>query len=240
MTTLTNFAALLSLGGGGGGGGDLATVLGSGNTTGGSDIEFSSGDGIVTTANGAGAGFDLVMSAGDAGGVLSDGGDFNIFPGSGFGGGVDGVINLNGDVVVSGTLTLSNLLSGTGTPEGVEAAPPSTLFQRTDGDISTNANLYVKVSGVGMVGWVPLVPPVFETFVAVGVAVFTTSRSVFDDPTSLGVENIAVYWNGVLQREGGPDDYTVAFESPGAGTAEITFTSIPPPGDFITIRYLPA
>jgi len=236
VAQFSNFAALLNLGGGGGGG-TLATVLAAGNTTGVDDIEFSSGTGIVTTANGAGPGFDLGVTGGDAGGGNFDGGDLNLGGGAGSGTGVDGVVNITGDLVVTGSLSLSNLIQGTGTPEGATAAPPSTLFQRTDGDSSTNANLYVKMLGAGVTGWAPLVPAVFETFVAVGVATFVTSRAVFDDPVSLGVENIAVFWNGVLQREGGGDDYTVVF---GGVSATITFTSTPPPGDFVTIRYLPA
>jgi len=236
VAQFSNFAALLNLGGGGGGG-DLATVLAAGNTTGGSDLEFSSGDSIVTTANGAGPGFDLEATAGDAGGGNFDGGDLILSGGSGSGTGVNGVVNVQGDLVVTGSLSLSNLIQGTGTPEGVTAAPPSTLFQRTDGDSSTNANLYVKMLGAGVTGWAPLVPAVFETFVAVGVPTFVTSRAVFSDPVSLGVENLAVFWNGVMQREGGTDDYTVVF---GGASATITFTSTPPPGDFITIRYLPA
>jgi hypothetical protein len=232
----SNFAALLNLGGGGGGG-TLAAVLAAGNATGGTDLEFSSGDRLVTEDNAAGPGFDFNLDGSDAGGGNFDGGDINLNPGAGSGTGVAGVVNINGDLVVTGSLSLSNLLTGVGTPEGATAAPPSTLFQRTDGDSSTNANLYVKMLGVGVTGWAPLVPPVFETFVAVGVATFVTSRAVFDDPVSLGVENIAVFWNGVLQREGGGDDYTVVF---GGASATITFTSTPPPGDFITIRYLPA
>jgi hypothetical protein len=243
VAQFSNFAALWNLGVGGGGSGDLATVLGTGNTTGGSDIEFSSGDAIVTTANGFGAGFDLNITGGDAGGGSFDGGDLVLSGGAGAGGNPDGEVRVDGDLTVTGTLSMSNLLTGVGTPEGAAAAPPSTLFQRTDGDSSTNANLYVKMLGVGTTGWAPLVPPVFEIFVAVGVATFVTSRDVFPDSAALGIENIAVFWNGVMQRRGGypanpgADDYSVTF---GLGSATITFTSTPPPGDFVTIRYLPA
>lgn len=237
MATFTNFQALLQLGGGGGGG-TLASVLASGNATGGNDILFSAstGDGIDTENNALGAGYALDIVGSDAGGGLFVGGDINLTPGSGSGGGADGVVNINGDLVVTGTVSLPNLVVGTGTPEGSEVASVGTIFQRTDGDISTNSTMYFKVSGAGNTGWVPAGPPVFETFVAVGVATFVTSRAVFDDPLALGVENLAVFWNGVLQREGGADDYTVSF---GGASATITFTSTPPPGDFITIRYLP-
>ena len=42
--------------------------------------------------------------------------------------------------------------SGTGTPEGVVAAPVGSLFTRTDGGAGTT--LYVKESGAGNTGWV--------------------------------------------------------------------------------------
>lgn len=235
MANFTNFEALLQLAGTGSTG-DLMTVLGVGNTTGGNDIIFSSGDRLDTEDNGAGAGFALNIDGSDAGGGAFAGGDINLNPGAGSGGGADGVVNVNGDLVVTGTVSLSNLIVGTGSPEGVEVAGVGTIFQRTDGDISTNSTAYLKVSGAGNTGWVPMGPPVFETYVASGSASFVTSRAVFDDPLALGVENLAVFWNGVYQREGGSDDYTVVF---GGASATITFTSTPPPGDFITIRYLP-
>lgn len=233
MASFTNFEALLQLAGTGSTG-DLMTVLGVGNTTGGSDIVFSSGDRLDTEDNGAGAGFALNIDGSDAGGGAFAGGDINLNPGAGSGGGADGVVNVNGDLVVTGTVSLSNLVVGTGNPEGSEVASVSTIFQRTDGGAG-NA-VYFKMSGAGDTGWVPAGPPVFETYVASGSPSFVTSRAVFDDPLALGVENLAVFWNGVYQREGGSDDYTVVF---GGASATITFTSTPPPGDFITIRYLP-
>lgn len=232
MATFTNFQALLQLGGGGGG--TLATVLASGNSTGGSDILFSSGDGIDTENNAVGAGFDLDIRGSDAGGGVFPGGDITLTPGSGSGGDPDGVVNIAGDLVVTGSVSLSNLLVGAGTPEGSVVAPISTIFQRTDGGAGNS--VYFKQSGAAATGWVPAGPPVFETFVAVGMPDFTTSRAVFDDPLALGVENIAVFWNGVLQREGPGDDYTVMFNPT---SATVTFSTTLPAGDFITIRYLP-
>jgi hypothetical protein len=41
---------------------------------------------------------------------------------------------------------------GTGTPEGVVAAPVGTLFLREDGGAGTT--LYIKESGTGNTGWV--------------------------------------------------------------------------------------
>jgi hypothetical protein len=40
---------------------------------------------------------------------------------------------------------------GTGTPEGVVAAPVGTLFLREDGGAGTT--LYIKESGTGNTGW---------------------------------------------------------------------------------------
>jgi hypothetical protein len=233
-TFSSNFSAILAQAGTGGAG-TLAATLALGNTTGGNDIEFSSGDGIVTTANGAGAGFDLGLSAGDAGGGTFAGGDLNLSAGTGSGGGANGTINLNGDVVVTGSLTLPNLRSGTGSPEGSEVADVGAIYSRTDGGAG-NA-VYFKMSGTATnTGWVPSGPHAVEFFTASGSAMFTTGRAVFDDPLTLGVTNLLVFWNGVLQRQGATEDYTVVF---GGASATITFAVTPPSGDFITIQYLP-
>jgi hypothetical protein len=234
-TFSSNYAAILALSGGGGG--DLTTTLGLGNATGGNDILFSAstGDGIDTENNGGGAGYALDITGSDAGGGVFTGGDINLTPGSGSGGGADGVVNVNGDLVVAGTLVLSNLQSGTGSPEGVVAAGVGTLFTRTDG--AAGNSLYLKQSGAGNTGWVPAGPLVRELFTAVGAPTFATSRAVFDDPLALGVTALNVYWNGVLQREGATEDYTVVY---GVGSATVTLLVTPPPGDFITLDYLPA
>jgi len=233
VVQLTNFAAILAQAGTGGAG-TLAATLALGNTTGGNDLEFSSGDGIVTTANGAGAGFGLSIAAGDAGGGVFVGGDLDLFAGSGSGGGADGTINLNGDVTVTGTLTLTNLRAGTGTPEGAEVADIGTTYSRTDGGAG-NA-VYFKMAGVGNTGWCPAGPHAVEFFTASGSPSFVTSRAVFDDPVTLGVVNMLVFWNGVLQREGATEDFTVVF---GGASATVTLAVTPPSGDFITIQYLP-
>jgi hypothetical protein len=52
------------------------------------------------------------------------------------------------------SLTLDNtcrILTGTGTPEGVVAAPVCSMYLRTDG--SNNTTLYIKTSGTGNTGW---------------------------------------------------------------------------------------
>lgn len=238
MATYTNFQAILQLSGGGSG--TLATVLTAGNTTGGSDIIFSDAGGgetdrIIAASNPGGAGFDLNIDGSDAGAGVSTGGDINLTPGAGFGGGADGVVNINGDLVVTGTLSLPNLISGTGSPEGVTAAAVSTIYQRTDGGVGNS--IYFKMSGAGTTGWAPAGPPVFEEFLAVGSTDFILTRLAFEDTATLGIENIAVFWNGVLQRIAA--EYTVAFNVPPTMTT-VTLTIPLTPGDFITIRYLPA
>lgn len=55
----------------------------------------------------------------------------------------------------SGTMTLRNgvqIITGTGSPEGVVAAPVSSHYHRTDGGAGTS--FYVKESGTGNTGWV--------------------------------------------------------------------------------------
>ena len=60
-----------------------------------------------------------------------------------------------GTAVVTGLMTASNFRSGTGSPEGVVTAPVGTVFERTDGGVSTA--LYIKETGAGNTGWAPLV-----------------------------------------------------------------------------------
>jgi hypothetical protein len=43
------------------------------------------------------------------------------------------------------------MLRGAGSPEGVVAAPPGTVWLRTDG--GTGTTLYVKETGTGASGW---------------------------------------------------------------------------------------
>jgi len=73
-----------------------SAVLAIGNSTGGTDAEISSGDSIVGEDNGAGAGGDLPITAGNATAGNNDGGDVVINPGSGFGTGDSGIVQVNG------------------------------------------------------------------------------------------------------------------------------------------------
>ena len=73
-----------------------AQVLASGNTSGGTNPVISSGDSLLGEDNGAGAGGDLPITAGSATAGNNDGGDVIISPGSGFGTGTDGIVQVNG------------------------------------------------------------------------------------------------------------------------------------------------
>lgn len=237
MAFSSNYSAILALAGGGGGGEDLAATLAIGNSTGGNDIIFSAstGDGIDTENNGAGPGYTLDLRGSDAGGGLFVGGNIDITPGLGSGGGANGVVNVNGDLVVTGNLILANLISGAGNPEGVVVAAIGAIYQRSGGGAGNS--IYFKQANTGLAtGWVPAGPLVTEQFTSVGVPSFITSRAVFDDPVALGVGALLVYWNGLLQREGVGNDYTVVY---GGASATITFLVTPPSLDVITIRYLP-
>lgn len=236
MTTHhSNFSAILALAGAGG---DLATTLAAGNTTDGSDILISSGDALAAEDNPAGAGFLLEIRGSDAGGAgPDDGGDINLIPGSGIGGGADGVVNVNGDLHVTGSLVLSNLISGSGSPEGSVVADIGAVYQREDGGAGNT--LYFKQADNGLnTGWVPAGPRVRDDEVADGTATeFTTSRPVFEPATGLEqVGNLLVFWNGILQREG--VDYSVTYI---AGVeARVDFNPLVPPNeDMITLEYLP-
>ena len=230
----TNFKTILDLALAAGGSSGLAPNLAVGNTTGGNDIEFSSGDGILGTLNAGGAGSDLSIIASAAGAGVSNGGDLNLGGGAGFGGGLQGVVNILGDLTVSGSLTLSNLASGAGSPEGILALGVGAFYSRTDGGAGNSQ--YFKQTGVGVNGWVPAGPLYCEEFTSVGAAAFVTTRAVFDDPVALGVCALVVFWNGVLQREGGAEDYAVVY---GGASATITFNVTPPTGDLVTVQYLP-
>lgn len=73
-----------------------AEVLANGNSTGGTDPLISSGDSIIGEDNGAGDGGDLPITAGSATANNDNGGDVIISPGSGFGTGADGIVQVNG------------------------------------------------------------------------------------------------------------------------------------------------
>ena len=52
----------------------------------------------------------------------------------------------------TGVVTVAQVISGIGTPEGVVTASPGTLYLNTSGGASTT--LYVKETGTGNTGWV--------------------------------------------------------------------------------------
>jgi hypothetical protein len=234
-TFSSNFAAILEIAGTAGGG-TLAAVLAAGNTTGGTDIVISSGDAIDAANNGAGAGFELQIIGSDGGGGLFVGGNVRITPGQGSGGGADGEVIVDGDGTVTGDLTVTGsfvydlIFRGTGTPEGAVVAAVGAVYQRLDG--AAGNTMYLKQSGGGLnTGWVPAGPTITEEFTAVGAAAFTTARNFFQN-TGVNLR-LFVTWNGVRQREGGGNDFTVTAAN------QITFAVSPPPGDIIAIEYLP-
>lgn len=232
---VTNFTEILALSAGGASG--LAANLAIDPTTGANDIEMSVllGAAIDAEDNPGGAGATLEINGSNALAGVSAGGDIDLNPGLGFGGGANGVVNVGGDLVVAGSLTLSNLASGAGSPEGVLALAVGAFYSRTDGGAG-NAQYVKQGGGAGATGWCPVGPLFCEEFTSVGAASFVTSRAVFDDPTGLGVCALVVFWNGVLQRPGGSEDYTVVY---GGASATITFNVTPPTGDLVTIQYLP-
>jgi hypothetical protein len=63
---------------------------------------------------------------------------------------------LNGDGQNRLNNTNVRLHSSTGSPEGVFSADPGSLYQRSDGGVGTT--LYVKGTGTGTTGWVPMEP----------------------------------------------------------------------------------
>lgn len=234
-TFSSNFSAILALAGAGGAP-PLSSVLASGNTTGGNDLEVSSGDRVKGEDNGAGPGFDLTLDGGDAGGGVFGGGDVVVNVGSGSGGGAAGEFQVNGNTVITGDLTVTGtfnipgFFSGAGSPEGAVVANIGDVFRRSDG--GSGNSLYLKQASSGLnTGWVPAGPRVLDTFTSSGSAVYTTGRDFFDS-TALGIK-IFVAWNGLRQREGGANDFTIT------GTDQITFNTAPPSGDVIAIEYLP-
>ena len=103
----------------------LAATLLAGNTTGGTDLEVTSGDTIVSP-DGAGGGVDLNLKAGDATAGDTDGGDIVLTPGSLSGAGADGEVRVAGDMSISGKLTVAGLIDPTGLIFEEAAAPSTT------------------------------------------------------------------------------------------------------------------
>ena len=65
------------------------------------------------------------------------------------------ILQCIGDAIVTGRLRVgaSDIVSGSGSPEGSVTAPVGSMYMRSDGGASTS--LYVKESGVGNTGWIP-------------------------------------------------------------------------------------
>lgn len=225
----SNFSAILALSGGGGG--PLSTVLSLGNETGNNSLIVS--DPAVNTNariqgedSGVADAGDLILRGGNT--TAGTGGDVTIQAGTG--NVDDGVITLSGDTVVTnGNLSTPLILSGTGSPEGAVVAPVGAIYKRIDG--SAGSTLYTKISGVGNTGWVPVGPSITEDFLGDGIsATFMTTRNFANLPGS-GIEP-RVYLNGIRQRSGVGNDYTVTIPN------TITFSSTPFLNDVILIDFL--
>jgi hypothetical protein len=115
-TIVTRADVVDAVTGGGGGGGtpSLDLVLAAGNATGANGIEFSIGNTGITTETSAGAGANLFISAGDAGGVGNNGGILALTGGLWTGApGKPGAVLVQADSTASGGATGAvNLLGG--------------------------------------------------------------------------------------------------------------------------------
>jgi len=133
----------------GGGGSDLATTLGLGNVTGGTNIIVTSGDTLQGEDNPAGGGDDLLIRAGNAGGGGGDdGGDIYLTPGSESGGGNDGEIyaqgtlNGSGDAIFDGYVGIKETTT--------QPSPPSTqgaIWVRTFVGTADNGGYFLGGDG---------------------------------------------------------------------------------------------
>ena len=106
----------------------LLASAGAGNGNGGL-LTVSAGAGGPTGGNGG----DVVVSAGDASGGAGGGGDILLNPGAGFGAGTAGVVQVNGDAIVTndlnvgGKLTVTGLIDPTGLVLNGQASIPTSV-----------------------------------------------------------------------------------------------------------------
>lgn len=104
------------------------------------------GNSITSSTN---TGLDIIAGAS---GTLVDGNTFNGNAGVALGdAGTGTIVGLNAGMATPYLTESVKRLAGTGSPEGVHAAPVGSIYQRTDGGASTT--LYVKESGTGNTGW---------------------------------------------------------------------------------------
>jgi len=242
----SNFQAILSLISAGG---TLQSILASGNTTGGTPIEITSGDFIQGEDSAVAAGSDVILRAGNATAGAGDGGDLLLFGGTSFGG-TPGIVNVTGDttfndnVTVTGEITSATRFVGTGSPEGAVLADSGSQFTRTDAT-SLGNNVYVKLTDGVNTGWAPLGPRCTETFTATGAsATFTLASGdgFYRNVSGTPVVDVCVYWNGVRLTEGAlTGDYAITAITPGTVQIRdgIGNPLIPLLGDRIIIEYLP-
>lgn len=109
----------------------------------------------------ADAGSNMYLSAWDDSGAYID--DVIVITRAAGGAiGVNRPIELADDLVATGSITSSNIHQGSGSPEGAVTAAIGSLYQRTDAAPAA----YIKNSGAGNTGWLPLTPRGNQAFTA--------------------------------------------------------------------------
>lgn len=106
--------------------------------------------------------------------------------------------------------------SGSGTPEGTITAPIGSTFSRTNG--STGTSLYVKESGSGNTGWVPVAAGGGGGTGDVTGPIASTDGQlvVFDGTTGKAIKGANFVWNGsTLAAGSGVPIISDSFNSPG-------------------------
>jgi len=135
-------------------GGDDCSLIGcNAHANGTINIQMRAARGRVLGCNvtlSSNTGLDITATAS---GTLVDGNSFNANVGVALGdAGTGTTVGLNAGLPSPYLTESVKRLAGTGTPEGVHAAPVGSFFQRTDGGAGTA--FYVKETGTGNTGWV--------------------------------------------------------------------------------------
>lgn len=134
-------------------GGDDAVVIGCtahGNAT--ANIQMRAARGRVVANSITGSGNTGLDITGTATSTLVDDNSFNGNAGLALGdAGTGTIVGLNAGMATPYLTESVKRLAGTGSPEGVHAAPVGSTYNRTDGGAGTS--FYVKETGTGNTGW---------------------------------------------------------------------------------------
>ena len=130
---------------------------------------------------------------------------------------------------------------GVGDPEGSENGNIGDIFLRTDGTFG-NSIYHKQANSGGSTGWVPGGARITDDLTAQATGattIFVLNAGAKAYHSLVSDIQIWVHVNGVRQREGALNDYSVT-ESGGAGTGfdTITFTYTPDAGDHILVDFL--